>query len=181
MKKKYFLMASLLMFINVAFSQNIISGKVFDEVTKEPLVGVIIIIPKSQTGVTTNVNGQFTLFNEQSFDSIEVRFIGYKAEKFKVEQGNFFNIALVSSTTNMQEVVVTASRDAQIRSDVPLAINKISATIINDTKPTLIAELINKVSGVAMLNLNNEQRGMSIRQPMGTSNYYLYMEDGIPI
>lgn len=174
-------MASLLMFTSVTFSQNTISGKVFDEVTKEPLVGVTIVIPKTQTGVTTNINGQFTLTNEWLFDSVEVRYIGYKTEKFKTEQGKNINIALVPSATNIQEVVVTASRDAQIRSDVPLAISKISATTINDTKPTLIAELINKVSGVAMLNLNNEQHGMSIRQPMGTSNYYLYMEDGIPM
>ncbi len=31
-----------------------------------------------------------------------------------------------------------------------------------------------------MVNYNNEQHAMSIRQPMGTSNYYLYMEDGVP-
>jgi outer membrane receptor for Fe3+-dicitrate len=32
-----------------------------------------------------------------------------------------------------------------------------------------------------MSNYNNEQHGMAIRQPMGTSAYFLYMEDGIPI
>jgi outer membrane receptor protein involved in Fe transport len=77
--------------------------------------------------------------------------------------------------------VVTASRDAQLRADAPMAINKLSATTINDSKATLITELINKVPGVAMLNLNNEQHMMSIRQPMGSNAYYLYMEDGIPL
>jgi outer membrane receptor protein involved in Fe transport len=32
-----------------------------------------------------------------------------------------------------------------------------------------------------MPSYNNEQHAMAIRQPMGTSAYYLYMEDGIPI
>ncbi|MGC3947858.1 MAG: hypothetical protein QM762_25680 [Chryseolinea sp.] len=32
-----------------------------------------------------------------------------------------------------------------------------------------------------MLNYNNEQHAMAIRQPMGTSAYYLYLEDGVPI
>lgn len=181
MKKRYCLMASLLMSITIAFAQNTVSGKVFDKETKEPLVGVTVLIPNTQTGIITNNNGQFTLSSEQTFDSIEVRYIGYITEKLKTELGKNLRISLSPSTTNMQEVVVTASRDAQTRSDVPLAISKISATTINDTKPILIAELINKVSGVAMLNLNNEQHGMSIRQPMGTSNYYLYMEDGIPM
>ena len=181
MRKIIALTASFMMLINLAFTQNSITGKVFDKVTKEPLAGVSVIIPNTQTGSTANGNGYFTLSSEQAFDSVEVRFIGYKTERFKAEQGQTINIALTPSTTNMQEVVVTASRDAQTRSDVPLAISKISATTINDTKPTLITELINKVSGVAMLNLNNEQHGMSIRQPMGTSNYFLYMEDGIPM
>ncbi|MDP2387495.1 MAG: TonB-dependent receptor [Bacteroidota bacterium] len=180
MKKKYWLMAPLLVSINFTFAQNIISGKVFDKVTKEPLVGVALIIPSTQTGCTTDINGSFTLLNDQSVDSIEVRYIGYETERFKADQKPL-KIALSPSSNTMQEIVITASRDAQTRSDVPMAINKLSATTINDAKPTLLSELINKVSGVAMLNLNNEQHGMSIRQPMGTSNYYLYMEDGIPM
>ncbi|MHA4801728.1 TonB-dependent receptor, partial [Enterococcus faecium] len=32
-----------------------------------------------------------------------------------------------------------------------------------------------------MPSYTNEQHGMAIRQPMGTSAYYLYMEDGVPI
>jgi iron complex outermembrane receptor protein len=174
-------MAALLMAINVVLSQNSISGKVFDKITKEPLVGVSVIIPNTQIGCTANANGYFTLLTEQASDSVEVRFVGYKTERFKAIDGRLLHIALAPSTETMQEIVVTASRDAQARTEVPLAISKISATTINDTKATLITELINKVPGVAMLNLNNEQHGMSIRQPMGTSNYFLYMEDGIPL
>ena len=32
-----------------------------------------------------------------------------------------------------------------------------------------------------MVNLNNEQHAMAIRQPMSFSAYYLYLEDGLPI
>ena len=163
------------------FAQNTVSGKILDKETKEALVGVTIFIPNTQTGATTNNNGAFTLTSEQPFDSVEVRYIGYQTQKLKVEQGKDLVISLSSSATNMQEVVVTASRDAQTRADVPMAISKLSATTINDAKATLIVELINKVPGVAMLNYNNEQHGMSIRQPMGTNAYFLYMEDGIPL
>jgi hypothetical protein len=40
---------------------------------------------------------------------------------------------------------------------------------------------VNKTPGVLMVNLGNEQHSMSIRQPMTTNAYYLYMEDGVPI
>src|SRR5690606_6395873 len=90
-------------------------------------------------------------------------------------------ISLSPSVNNLMQVVVTATREAALRTASPVAISKISPVVINDTKPVLIAELINKVPGVVMLNLNNEQHAMSIRQPMGTSAYFLYLEDGMPL
>ena len=38
-----------------------------------------------------------------------------------------------------------------------------------------------KTPGVLMVNLGNEQHSMSIRQPITTNAYYLYLEDGLPI
>lgn len=174
-------MALFLMLIHLAVAQNSVTGKVFDNITKEPLIGVIVFVPGTTTGTTTGLNGNFTITAEQRPDSIEVRYVGYRTEKLKVDSSKSINIPLASSLTNMQEVIVSASRETQNRADVPMAISKISATAISDAKPTLLTELLNKVSGVAMLNLNNEQHGMGIRQPMGTANYFLYMEDGIPM
>lgn len=173
-------MASVLMLINLATAQNTLTGKVFDKETKEPLIGVSIFIPNIKSGTTTNLNGNYSFTSNEKIDTIRISFVGYVTEIIAVS-GNFMNINLEASTNSLQEVMVTASRDAQLRSDVPMAINKISAVTINDAKPTLLVELINKVPGVAMLNYNNEQHGMSIRQPMGTNAYFLYMEDGIPL
>ncbi len=52
---------------------------------------------------------------------------------------------------------------------------------MEDTKATRIDQLVNKISGVNMVNLGNEQHQMSIRQPMTTKSLFLYLEDGIPI
>ncbi|MEO5997455.1 MAG: TonB-dependent receptor plug domain-containing protein [Chitinophagaceae bacterium] len=56
----------------------------------------------------------------------------------------------------------------------------ISKTNINDTKALRLDMLINKIPGVFMVDLGNEQHSMSIRQPLGYSNLFLYLEDGIP-
>lgn len=177
---KLYLAGVLLILTHITYSQTSIKGKVFDGETKEPLVGVTILVQHTQGGTTTASDGTFTITGTQSFDSLEVRYIGYQSQKIKI-QGESLNIGLVASLTTMKEVVVTASRDEQLRSDAPMAINKLSPTTISDAKPTLIVELINKVPGVAMLNYNNEQHAMAIRQPMGTNAYFLYMEDGIPL
>jgi outer membrane receptor protein involved in Fe transport len=81
----------------------------------------------------------------------------------------------------LETVIVTANRNATLRREVPVAITKLSQKLINETKPTAVYEIINKTPGVIMVNLGNEQHMMSIRQPMTTNSYYLYLEDGLPI
>ena len=82
---------------------------------------------------------------------------------------------------NLEEVFVTANRTATLRKETPVAISKLTAKTINETKAAALYEVANKVPGVLMVNLGNEQHMMSIRQPMTTNAYYLYLEDGLPI
>ena len=87
-------------------------------------------------------------------------------------------------TTKSQElenVFITANRTATLRKETPVAISKLTAKTINEAKATAVYEIINKTPGVLMVNLGNEQHSMSIRQPMTTNAYYLYLEDGLPI
>lgn len=86
-----------------------------------------------------------------------------------------------ANTKQLDDIVVTASRSASLKREVPVAISKISQKSINETKATTVSEIINKAPGVLMVNLGNEQHMMAIRQPMNTNAYYLYLEDGLPI
>ncbi|MBP7174168.1 MAG: TonB-dependent receptor, partial [Cloacibacterium sp.] len=64
----------------------------------------------------------------------------------------------------------------------PIAIIKLDRKIIEQTKARTMWELVNKTPGVFMRQLSDaEGSSMSIRQPMSTTNYFLYLEDGIPI
>ena len=81
----------------------------------------------------------------------------------------------------LENVFVTANRTATLRKETPVAISKLTAKTINEAKATAVYEIINKTPGVLMVNLGNEQHMMSIRQPMTTNAYYLYLEDGLPI
>jgi outer membrane cobalamin receptor len=82
---------------------------------------------------------------------------------------------------NLVDVFVTANRTATLRKETPVAISKLTAKTIDETKAVAAYEIINKNPGVLMVNLGNEQHSMSIRQPMTTNAYYLYLEDGLPI
>ena len=160
--------------------QEMITGSVVDSETKEPLIGASTVFRSGRGGTVTNANGQFKIPAVPHSDTLVISYIGYEKQLIANPSGNLL-IALSPSTGNLNQVVITANREAVLRTDAPVAISKLSPTLIHETKPILITELINKVPGVVMLNYNNEQHAMSIRQPMGTSPYFLYLEDGLPM
>jgi iron complex outermembrane recepter protein len=81
----------------------------------------------------------------------------------------------------LEEVVVTASRTATKLSETPVAIGTVKADVLKRDKPKTMGDVINRIPGVYWNDLGNEQHSMGIRQPIGTSAVYQYLEDGIPI
>lgn len=164
-----------------AQTSTFIKGKVFDADTKEPLNGVTISQNASGIKTSTTGNGSFTLYSSSKNPKLQVSFVGYETRAIIVSDDQVLNIALMQKTEDLETVVITANREAGLRTEAPVAISKITSAQINDTKANLLVELVNKVPGVVMLNYNNEQHGMGIRQPFGISAYFLYLEDGIPM
>jgi iron complex outermembrane recepter protein len=90
-------------------------------------------------------------------------------------------VADTTKTNSLTEVFVTANRTATKRIETPVAISKLNAKTIDETKSTAMYEIVNKTPGVYMSNIGNEQHMTAIRQPITTNPYYLYLEDGLPI
>ncbi len=165
--------------VTSAYSQTI-SGTVTDAITHEPLSGTIISTSNNNT--STDAKGNFTL--SQSHGSVTFATVGYVTQivaPANLKTGDKLNVALSPSTVDLQPVIVSASREGQARKDAPIAISKINSVQIQDTKATALYQLLNKVAGVYMVNLGNEQHTMAIRQPITYNALYLYMEDGVPI
>jgi iron complex outermembrane receptor protein len=179
--KHFFLLPLALLVSQVALAQRTsLAGRVFDATTKEPLVGATVRTPDGKIGTVTNTSGYFSLPIDAA--QVLVSAVGYQPFTLVPNaDGQALRVALTPAVEDLQTVVVTASREAQLRTDAPVAISKVSPTVIQDTKATLLTELINKVPGVVMLNYGNEQHAMGIRQPFGTNAYFLYLEDGIPL
>jgi iron complex outermembrane recepter protein len=176
---KIFLLAISLLWAGVASAQTVVSGQLFDAQTKLPAVGISVQGVGMQTGTTTDAAGRFSF--PTSANRLTIRGIGYETQTIDVPDAPL-KLALTPSTADLETVVVTASREAQKRTDAPVAISKLDHQLIETTRPKDIVELLNKVPGVVMTNLNNEQHMMGIRQPMNTTSaYFLYLEDGLPI
>ena len=157
-----------------------ITGKIIDQQTAEPIIGASVVLQNTTVGTVTDSQGKFSLQNTDNVEAIEITSIGYETITKPVSEVSGL-IYLKQSLKTLNQIVVSANRDAQERKDVSVAIESLNAQIIDDTKATSADQLLNKVSGVYMVDLGNEQHMMAIRQPISTKSIFLYMEDGIPI
>ncbi len=176
---KYFLSIWLLLSaILQAGAQGPDEGVVLHGLTGEPVNGATIEFRPSGLKTSSYRDGTFRL--PAGADSLYITHTGFQPAGLRVS-GRKPVIRLQPVTTALGEVVVSASRAEQRREQVPLAISRVDARTLRETRPTALYQVVNKVPGVYMVNLGNEQHTMAIRQPVSYNALYLYMEDGLPI
>lgn len=153
-------------------------GRIIDQANNEALVGASIIYQDKVVGITA-LQGDYSIEIPCDVEYVQVEYLGYKTQEFQIKGTSV--LALQATSATMNQVVVSASRAEQKRSEVPLAISTIQSAVMEQTKATRLDELLNKVSGVYMVDLGNEQHTMAIRQPINYKGLFLYLEDGLPI
>ncbi|HTH17930.1 MAG TPA: hypothetical protein VL974_14830, partial [Magnetospirillum sp.] len=80
----------------------------------------------------------------------------------------------------LQEFVVTGTREGELRSETPASISVISPGTLEEVKPAHPAEIMSRVPGAVIMQTNGEGHTTGLRQPIGTAAVYSYLEDGIP-
>ncbi len=86
--------------------QNVVTGKVIDSETGEPIPGVNIIVKGTTVGTMTDASGDY-LLNVPNKNAILVfSFIGYSSQEIPLEGRSKLNVSLVSETVGLEEVVV---------------------------------------------------------------------------
>jgi iron complex outermembrane recepter protein len=166
----------------VTIAQTIVIGKIIDAATKEPVSGATVHCTQKDCpcACVANDAGEFEM-KCMDCRTLFVSYVGYSPQQLNVSNEKNI-VSLTRNSTTLDEVVFSANRGEGVkRSDAPIAIAAINTKTIDDTKANTADQLLNKVSGVNMVNLGNEQHQMSIRQPMTTKSLFLYLEDGVPI
>ncbi|MEO7044055.1 MAG: TonB-dependent receptor plug domain-containing protein, partial [Ferruginibacter sp.] len=177
--KKFFIIIVFVFTCTNLFAQNLpfVYGKVYDAITKEVIPSATI----SDTAghhASSDEGGNFHLTT--TAETLEISSVGYHNKIAKVING-VLSIALQPSVNQLNEVVVSANRTAEKRSEAAVAISTVSGQTIQDTKAQRMDQLLNKVSGVYNASLGNELNQIAIRQPIGPNNRFLFLEDGLPL
>ena len=176
---KFRIIYLLLFFCFSAAAQQNNKVVITNSLSGEPLVNATVKnIADNRIFVTNNLG--YVAFNASLPITVQVSSVGYITSTVTIDMQTRI-LSLMPATNTMQEIIVSCNRTEQKRSEAPIAISTISKQTIEDAKAQRLDFLLNKVSGVFMVSLGNEQHEMSIRQPMTTKSLFLYMEDGIPI
>lgn len=80
----------------------------------------------------------------------------------------------------LETVVVTSTREAKAKREVPESVTALDKNEIENVAPSHPSELLNRIPGVHVNNLGGEGHMTSIRQPLTTAGVYLFLEDGVP-
>lgn len=150
MRSKFLLFAFLL-FTSIGLSQTAdVTGTVLDSSTGEVLVGTNIFIKNSQTGISTDIDGNFKITGVPVGSTIVFTYLGYKDFEYKVSKSESITVKLVETAQALNEIVVLGY-SSQKKRDVTGAVTVITAKTIDDLKPIKVEQALQgTVSGVVV-------------------------------
>ena len=174
-------LALLLMMATVAWAQQRIGGTVKDA-KGEALIGVSVKEAGTTNGVTTNIDGQFTITVKQGAN-LEFSYIGYNSQTLKASNG--MTVVLQEDNQMLNEVVVVGYGTMR-RKDVTSSITTVKAEDLNRGVFTDPASMLQgKVAGLVVTSSGDPNgspsitlRGASSLRTGAMSPYYVI--DGIP-
>jgi Family of unknown function (DUF5686)/CarboxypepD_reg-like domain len=108
LKKKYIYAALLLLLPVFVFAQTVISGKIYDAQTREPMPYVNLQLKNTVVGTSSDYEGNYKIVTASSSDSILVSYIGYKSAAYPIKnhQKQEVNIFLEPEASALSEVLI---------------------------------------------------------------------------
>ncbi|HRK72643.1 MAG TPA: TonB-dependent receptor [Rhodothermales bacterium] len=166
-------------------AQSVVTGKVTSADDGTPLPGVTVTVKGTTNGVLTNASGDYRI--SLSANRILVfSFVGYLTQEVSVNGRSEINIALVTDTKSLGEVVVTGF-GAQIKREVTGNIAKIKSADIQDVPVFGVDQAIQGKAAGVQVNAGSGKLGQAVRisvrgpSSVTASNQPLFVVDGIPI
>lgn len=168
--------------LNASERTGVIMGRLFDTNTLEPLPGATIIY--NRTNVTTSdYNGNYIFTAKAGNVSITYRFVGYvtisKTVFLNINDTITIDLGLEQQATQIEQIVVSAGRVEQRLSDLTVSLSIIEPQTFENDHITDVSELLNKTSGVEVLDGQASIRGGS-GYSYGAGSRVLALVDGLP-
>ena len=140
--------------LQVAFAQRTITGRVTKTTDNTPLAGVTVLIKGTTTGITTDINGRYSIPVPNNEAILLFSFIGLTQKEVPVGTQTTIDVALEEAVKQMNEVVVTA-----------LGIKRESKSLGYSATSVTTDELLTNKSANMMSSLEGKVAGLNITLP----------------
>ena len=165
-----------------------VSGRVTDA-SGQPIIGASVIVRGTTLGVSTDVDGRFSLEvpAPAASQTLEVSYLGYETASIPVGSRTSFAVTLQESSSEIESVVVTALGIKREEKALSYNVQQVGAEDITTVKD---ANFMNSLSGkVAGVTINASSSGVGgatkvvLRgnKSISQSSNALYVIDGIPM
>ena len=165
-----------------------VSGRVTDA-SGQPIIGASVIVRGTTLGVSTDVDGRFSLEvpAPAASQTLEVSYLGYETASIPVGSRTSFAVTLQESSSEIESVVVTALGIKREEKALSYNVQQVGAEDITTVKDAnFMNSLAGKVAGVT-INASSSGVGGATKvvlrgnKSISQSSNALYVIDGIPM
>lgn len=185
MKFKNYISLFFLFIVALANAQTIeIKGAVTNSKDKQPIFGANIVVKNSNKGITTDIDGNFSLKVSLN-DILVISNIGFASKEIKVVKAQTLNISLIEEANKLEEVVINVGYGTQKKKNLSSAISTVKSDAFDDRPIYNVAQALQgNASGVNVVQpsgkpgvaLDIRIRGLSSIQ---SGNNPLFVIDGV--
>lgn len=164
--------------------QRTLTGTVIDAATNEPLIGVTIRVRGTDTGVVSDIDGNYSI-QVGANTQLEFTYVGYKSQVLAVSDLAVLNVSMESADEMLGELVVVGA-GTQRKISVTGSINTVKGTDLKLPSSSLTSGLAGKLAGVVSMVNSGEPGAVSEFYIRGISTFGgrttpLILLDGVEI
>ncbi len=178
------LVAALIMPLSL-YAQNTVVGRVVDQ-NNEPMIGVTVLVKGTTTGVSTNVDGSYSIAVDEN-QTLVFTYLGYTTVEELVGKRTAINVQMAEESVSIGAIeVVHIGYGTTTRRDLTGAVAKADmSTIMKSNVTTFDSALSGRIAGVVSTTADGSpgaESNIVIRgnNSVTQSNAPLYIIDGFP-
>ena len=171
----------ILLFISLgAFAQkSVIKGKVTDAENQKPLIGVSVSIKGKVAGTITNVDGNFEL-SVATPVTLVISMVGYERQEVAITNETAIDVSLKPSASDLNQVVVSASRIEESILRSPVSIEKMDARAIQQSPSANFYDALLNMKSLDIVTSGLTYKQINTRGFNTTGNSrFLQLVDGV--
>lgn len=187
MRKLLSVIVLLVMSVTMLMAQTrVVTGRVLSSEDGEPIIGATVMVPGTQTGTVTDIDGNFSLRVPNNEKALNVSYVGMESQLVNISKSNKAIIVTLSSSDELlDEVMVVAYGKAKRSAFTGSAAEIKSSDISAHVTSTATNSLAGKVAGVTMTSTSGEPGSAPTIRIRGVGSLNakqtpLYIVDGAP-